>query len=110
MRSIKFLIAIALIFVFPVFSHAVERTQTLPKLVVFFSPSCHKCMQVKAEVMPKIEKEYKEKIRIEYRDISDINNYSLMIALKERYKSDIELEIPVFFFEGKLLNAKGNLG
>ena len=109
MRSIKFLIAIALIFVFPVFSHAVERTQTLPKLVVFFSPSCHKCMQVKAEVMPKIEKEYKEKIRIEYRDISDINNYSLMIALKERYKSDIELEIPVFFFEGKLLNAKGNV-
>lgn len=110
MRSTKFLIAAVLIFLLPVFSSAKdEPTQTLPKLIVFFSPTCHKCMQVKAEVMPKIEKRYKEKIRIEYMDISDINNYSLMVTLKEQYKSDIELDVPVFFFEGRFLNAKGNL-
>lgn len=59
--------------------------------------------------MPVIEKEFKGKILIEYRDITDINNYTLMISLKQQYKADLELDLPVFFLEGEFLNGKGNI-
>ena len=59
--------------------------------------------------MPFIEKEFKGKVLIEYRDIADINNYTLMISLKEQYKADIELDLPVFFLEGEFLGAKGEV-
>jgi len=104
-----FYILLLVIFISPIGAYSKEHTETLPKLIVFFSPACHRCIQVKAEVMPDIEKEFKGKIQIEYRDIADINNYKMMVSLKEKYKSGVELEIPVFFFEGKFLDAKGDV-
>lgn len=104
-----FSILLLIISIFPICAHAKVQALTLPKLIVFFSPACHRCMQVKREVIPDIEKEFKGKIQIEYRDIADIDNYTLMVSLKEKYKSGVELEIPVFFFEGKFLNAKGDV-
>lgn len=104
-----FSILLLIISIMPVCAYAKVQTPTQPKLIVFFSPTCHRCMQVRQEVMPDIEKEFKGKIQIEYRDIADINNYTLMVSLKEKYKSGVELEIPVFFFEGKFLDAKGEV-
>lgn len=78
----------------------------LPKLTIFFSPSCHECLKAKNEVIPDIEKEFKGKISIEYRDITGTENYKSMLSLKEKYKSDIEIILPVFYFEGRFLNAK----
>lgn len=104
-----FSILLLIISIMPICAYAKEQTLTQPKLIVFFSPTCHRCMQVRQEVMPDIEKEFKGKIQIEYRDIADINNYTLMVSLKEKYKSGVELEIPVFFFEGKFLDAKGEV-
>ena len=109
MRLVKFLAVITIIFAVPFLSFAGEKTVNLPKLIVFFSPSCHKCMQVKAEVLPGIEKEFKGRVAIEYRDITDIDNYTFMIGLKERFNPDIEFEVPVFFYEGKFLNGKGDV-
>ena len=77
------------------------------KLIVFFSVSCHKCTQVKSELMPQIEKQFKDKITIEYRDIGDIDNYKLLLSLQAKYKAkDLKIIVPVFFFEGHFLNAE----
>ena len=77
------------------------------KLMVFFSLSCHKCTQVKSELMPQIEKQFKDKITIEYRDIGDIDNYKLLLSLQEKYNAkDLKIIVPVFFFEGHFLNAE----
>ncbi len=80
-----------------------------PKLIVFYSPACHNCTDIKAKILPKIEKEFSGKINIEYRDISDVNNYKLMLAVDEKQEKKIELTLPVFYFSGRLLNGKGDV-
>lgn len=84
-------------------------SKNLPALLVFHSPSCHKCLQVKKEVLPGIEKEYKGRIKIEYYDITDINNYTFLLGLRDKYNKNLELTLPVFFAAGNLINSKGDL-
>ncbi|OGX46187.1 MAG: hypothetical protein A3G38_01680 [Omnitrophica WOR_2 bacterium RIFCSPLOWO2_12_FULL_51_8] len=79
-----------------------------PELIVFYSPACHNCIEIKAKVMPKIEKEFQGKIAIDYRDISEMDNYKLMLALDAQQEKKIELTLPVFYFSGALLNGKGD--
>lgn len=86
-----------------------EGNAAAPKLIVFFSPGCHKCIEAKSQVIPEIEKEFAGKIEIEYRDINDIENYKYLLALRENNNSKIEIDLPVFFFKGKFLNGKSEL-
>jgi len=60
--------------------------------------------------MPGIEKEFKGKVIIDYRNIDDIENYKLFLSLIEKYHAKIGGSFPVFFFEGKFLNGQGNVG
>lgn len=80
-----------------------------PKLIVFYSPSCHECTKVKNELMPDIEREFKDKIEIEYRDITDIENYKFLLSLKEKNRADIKIVLPVLYFKGHFLNGKGQI-
>ena len=80
-----------------------------PALLVFHSPNCQRCLKVKKEIIPRIEAEFKGRIRIEYRDIADIKDYISMLGLKEKYDKDIMLELPLFFMNGKLLNGTGDV-
>ena len=59
--------------------------------------------------MPDIEREFKGRIQIEYRDIADIENYKLLLSLKEEYGSKLEHILPVFFFSGHFLNGRGQI-
>lgn len=76
--------------------------RNLPQLLFFYSESCHSCHKAKQEVMPAIEKEFSDKIIIEYLDIADINNYKLMLSLKEKYNCK-ETGVPTVFIEGSIL-------
>jgi cytochrome c biogenesis protein CcdA/glutaredoxin len=80
-----------------------------PALLVFHSPSCHRCVEVKKDILPQIEKEYKDSIQIKYYDITDVNNYALVLALKDKYNKDFEFSLPVFFINGRLINGKGDV-
>jgi cytochrome c biogenesis protein CcdA len=89
----------------------IAHANQLSKLMVFHSPGCHRCVEVKKEIMPGIEAKYKEKIAIEYYDITDINNHKFLLGLKDKYDPDIkEFHLPVFFMQGKFLNTKADLG
>jgi hypothetical protein len=81
-------------------------SQEVPKLIVFSSSACHKCLKVKNEMMPEIEKEFKGRIQIEYRDIGNIDNYMFLLGLIEKHKAQIEIDLPVFYFQGKFLTAR----
>jgi glutaredoxin len=78
-------------------------------LLVFYSPSCHKCIQAKKNIIPQIEQEFIGQIAVEYHDISDIRNYSRMLALRDKYNSKLKLTVPVFFINGRMLNGEGDL-
>jgi cytochrome c biogenesis protein CcdA len=58
--------------------------------------------------MPRIEKEFKGRIQVEYRDLTDVENYKLLLALKEKNNSDVELTPPVFYFEGRFLDGRSD--
>lgn len=95
--------------IFPAFAYSQTLTPEKPELTIFYSPSCHKCIETKAEIMPGIEKEFQGRLRIEYRDITDIKNYKLLLSLKEKYGSEIENVWPVFYIEGHFLNGSGRI-
>ncbi len=79
------------------------------RLIVFYSSSCHKCIQAKNELMPGIEKKFKGQLVVEYRDIGDIENYKLLLSLEKRYNPNIKNLVPIFYIAGKFLNGEGEL-
>ncbi len=84
------------------------HAEELHKLVVFFSPSCHRCMVTKEKVIPKIEKEFVGKVAIEYRDVTDLNHYQSFLTLKDQSRSETEFYLPMFYMDGVFLNGKGD--
>lgn len=110
--SLKIIFGLSFIFmvsIIPFFVYSEENTITLPRLIVFYSPNCHECIWAKSKLLPDIEKEYKGQINIEYRDITDIENYKLLLSLEEKYKVEIKNILPVFFLEGDFLNGQARL-
>jgi hypothetical protein len=75
-------------------------------LIVFYSPGCHRCTQIKATLLPEIESRFGGKVRIEYRDVNDIENYKLMLSLEKKHNVVIENTLPVFYFEGGFVNGE----
>ena len=104
-RKISFLLISILIFL-AIFTFAYTQdslSSEIPTLIVFYSPSCQKCIEVKFGIMPDIEKEFKAKIKIEYRDITDIENYRLLLSLQEKYDVKLKYVLPVFYLQGRFL-------
>ncbi len=84
--------------------------QDLPKLVIFHSASCHRCLEVKQEVMPAIENEFRDKIVFEYRDIGQIENYTMVLGLLKKTGASTSFQTPLFYLGGKFLTAEGQVG
>lgn len=107
-RKISFLLISILIFLaISTFAYSRDSLSSeIPTLIVFYSPSCQKCIEVKFEIMPDIEKEFKAKINIEYRDITDIENYKLLLSLQEKYNWKLKYVLPVFYLQGHFLNGQ----
>ena len=106
MKAIKTILLAAIFLGAAFFAYAKE----LPKLMVFHSPGCHRCVETKKDVMPKIEAKYKGKISIEYYDITVISNHKVLLGLKDKYEPKMpDFNLPVFFMQGKFLNTKSDL-
>ncbi|MFA5199446.1 MAG: hypothetical protein WC442_00850 [Candidatus Omnitrophota bacterium] len=109
MHKIRLLIAFLLIFVLPKTLPA-QDGQDLPKLVMFHSPSCHRCIELKQNLMPEIESEFKGLVVFEYRDTSDIENYKMLLGLLQKYGKGVPFEVPIFYFNNKFLLAGEGVG
>lgn len=79
----------------------------LPELYVFYTPSCHKCIEVKERIIPRIEDDSAGKVKIGYYDASDIANYKLLLSLRQEYNPELKIVFPVFFMNGNFF--KGNI-
>ncbi len=96
-------------FLVPFSSYSQESNSSKPKLIIFHSFTCHSCIKVKKEIMPEIEKKFKDKIIIEYRDIADIENYKLLLSLQEKHKIKLSNDLPIFYFGGGFLNGEAQI-
>lgn len=86
-----------------------EETGKISELLFFYSDNCNKCIEIKT-VLPVIEKNFKDKLKIVYLDIADIENYKLLIALKRDYDIDEKAVFPVLFLEGHFLDGRTEFG
>jgi len=77
------------------------------RLYVFYSPGCHKCIKAKNEIIPAVEKKFPGKFGIEYFDISEMENYRLMLGLRDKFSPGLKMEVPVFFMDGRMLDGGG---
>lgn len=75
-------------------------------LVYFFSPSCHRCTTTRANVMPLIEKHYGARLNVEYRDITDVENYKQLFTLKQQLGADEKSVFPVLYVTGKFMDGR----
>jgi len=82
-----------------------EKTNVFPELLIFHSPSCHKCIEAKVKVLPLIEKEFRDRVSFVYLDVTEIENYKILLSLKEKYKQADNLSIPIFFLNGNFFNG-----
>jgi hypothetical protein len=82
----------------------------LSKLIIFHSPGCHRCLEVKQNVLPGIQKEFEKKVILEYRDISQIDNYRMLLGLMQVEDGPLKFQIPLFYLNGKFLTAQGEVG
>jgi len=105
-KTIFSLVLYLLFFTVIVTSYAGDNPESVPQLFVFYSPSCHKCIEVKQNVLPEIEKKFKDKIKLEYYDISEIENYKLLLGLKQKYDPGLKIVVPLFFLEGRFLSGE----
>jgi cytochrome c biogenesis protein CcdA len=97
----SFFLALAI----PSFVYSREVPVTVQELTVFHSRSCHRCIEVKNELMPRIERIFKDAIKVEYLDIADIENYRLLLSLREKYRANFNIVLPVFYSSGHFLNG-----
>ncbi len=79
-----------------------QTQKSFPRLLFFYSDDCHVCQKVKNEIMPAIEREFFDRVVVEYLNISDKISYQLLLSLKEKYKC-YEKGVPTVFIAGKIL-------
>jgi len=102
--------SVLIFFCFPVFIILSEAYgEDVPTLSVFHSPICHRCLEIKKNILPQIENEYKGFIQIKYYDITDVNNYASLLAIKDKYDKNFDIALPVFFINGLLINGRGDV-
>ncbi len=87
-------------------AHAAGR---LKKAVFFLSPSCHSCIEVKENLLPQIEKDFAGRIAFEYRDLSVMEDYRLLVDLRAKFSMPHTFKVPLVFFEGAFLEGKPEL-
>jgi hypothetical protein len=108
-KSIRYIFAFLLAAcLFPVDLKASDK-QELPKLVIFHSSTCHRCLEVKQDVMPVIESEFKDKVIFEYRDVGQMENYQMALGLLKKSGASTTFRIPLFYLGGKFLGAEDPL-
>ena len=105
-----FVIILALFFlVFCQPAQAENDARDLPKLLIFFSPGCHRCQVVKAQIMPGIENEFRGRVSFEYLNLENTDNYRQLLSLKDKTQPGIKFEIPLFYLNNSFINSEGNV-
>ena len=102
----KLIIVVIYIASFSCYAFAEQPPSQKLELNYFFTPTCHICHEVREKIISQVENKYSDKVLINFRDISAIENYKLLLALKEKYGSAQSGSVPVVHFSERLLIGK----
>lgn len=82
---------------------AISLDQPREKLVFFFSQTCHNCHEVKEGILSMVSRDHRGRIDIEYRDIGDMDNYRLLLGIREKTGLNERIRVPAIYYSGRLL-------
>ena len=106
LRQYLFLAA-ALFFTFRITAAvAQDAARQKPEVLFFYSYSCHECSRVKSEILPGIEKQFAGRITIRLLETGDMENYKMLLGLKEQYGFQANTTPPVMFMNGEFLTGE----
>lgn len=75
-------------------------------LYIFYSPSCHRCIQLKSTTLPAILPRFEKDITVEYRDITNLDHYTLLLSLQEKHGVQmLKLGLPIFYLNGNFFSG-----
>ena len=87
---------------------SVTTVSTQPlRVVLFYSPSCDGCQQIKENVLPRMKRTHGERIVIEKHNIDNIEIYRELLAYEKHYESEENETLKVFLGSRCLAGAKG---
>ena len=112
MKIAKIFLPTLFLIVFIVTTPCYAQQHTFQKhtLIIFYSHACSDCVEIRTNVMPAVEKEFKDKILFDYRDITgDMANYKMLLSLEKKYHIQIKDVLPVFYANGQFLNGEGRV-
>jgi thiol-disulfide isomerase/thioredoxin len=75
-------------------------------LTFFYSPSCHRCQAAREKVMPLVEHHFSARLRVDYLDISEVENYKKLFTLKQKLGADEKSVFPVLYMTGKFIDGR----
>lgn len=76
------------------------------ELNYFFTPTCHTCHEVREKIISQVEAKYKDYVAVKFLDISSLENYKLLLALKQKFGLASSGSVPNVQFADKLLSGK----
>jgi len=79
------------------------------ELVFFYSSGCHECTKIKNGLLLKLGSDYKDKIKIDYREMADIENYKYFLGLKTQKSVTKDMKVPIVFYNGKFLSGEAEI-
>ncbi len=93
----------------------VEKPAPGSKIVMlFYSPGCNDCREIKDKFLPALKEKYGDKIWIEEYDIDNMASFAILLDLQNKYDSKAKKGFfnpkpPAVFSEGKLLYGVKNI-
>lgn len=91
-------------------SFAQDSPPAKPAVEFFVSASCHLCHEVRTGVIQPLQEKYAGRVDFIFRDISDTENLTLLLALKEQFGLPEDATVPIVSLGSTVLVGKAKIG
>jgi hypothetical protein len=76
------------------------------RIYLFASSTCPECMDIKANLLPRLQEVYGDRIKVTHQDLDDIENFKLLLLYEKKYGVKDSEALKVFVGDAFLSGAK----
>lgn len=87
-----------------------EENLRILDVVLFYSPGCQGCEDVKSQAIPKVQREFGAAIRVCMHNTDELAGFKLLLEYENRYKTDDKEPLKVFVGRRYLAGRESILG
>lgn len=87
---------------------ASPTSQNSVRMYYFYSRDCRECIDIKDNLLPALNQKYEHLLEIKYFEISDPDNYNLLLELEKRFHS-LKNPPPSIFINDQVLDGEAEI-